>query len=291
MSNFPHDDKDTFVESVRVTAGKSQFSEALVEKDYFCSLILREIYSVDSHKLIFKGGTLLNKTHAGFYRLSEDLDFSIGVAAGAKRGLRRNLMNPVKGILAQVVEKLSFSFSKELDGKNESMQYQGEIEYDSLLLGTKGTIKIDIGLRENVLEEEILLAKTLLQDPFLQEPVVADFKLKGLSRNEAYAEKIRAALSREYPAIRDIFDLDYAMSKQLFDPERIKPLVRQKFEIQNCKADLSPARKAAFAAQIETHLKPVLRKRDFDKFNFEKAWNIVCSFERLLKKSEDESSF
>ncbi len=283
-SKFPHDDKAGFVEAVRFTAGATQFSEALIEKDYFCSLVLNEIFSSASHNLVFKGGTLLNKTHAGFYRLSEDLDFSIDVAADASRATRRTLMKPVKEHFTKIVKKLSFRFSKKLDGKNESSQYQGEIEYESLLLGNAGTIKVDIGLRENVLETQTLQAKTLLQDPFSRDAVMQDFEIRGLSRNEAYAEKIRVALSREYPAIRDIFDLDYALKTKLFDPEKIAPLVRHKFEIQNCKANLSPERKAGFSAQIETNLKPVLRRADFESFDFESAWGKVCSFERLLSE-------
>lgn len=199
------------MEAVRFTAGATQFSEALIEKDYFCSLVLNEIFSSASHKLVFKGGTLLNKTHAGFYRLSEDLDFSIDVTADVSRSARRAMMNPVKEHLAKIVKKLSFHFSKKLEGKNESSQYQGEVEYESLLLGNAGTIKIDIGLRENVLEMQILQAKTLLQDPFSQEAVLQDFEIRGLSCNEAYAEKIRAALSREYPAILAAWGLRHSV--------------------------------------------------------------------------------
>lgn len=281
-SKFPHDDKDAFVEAVRFTAGASQFSEALVEKDYFCSLVLGEIFSSDTHELVFKGGTLLNKAHAGFYRLSEDLDFSIHVPTDVTRAVRRAKMKPVKDQITKIVKKLSFRLSKNLEGKNESSQYQGEIEYESLLLGNAGTIKIDIGLRENILEMRDLQAKTLLQDPFSQEAVFPDFTIKGLSRDEAYAEKIRAALSREFPAIRDIFDLDFALKAKLFDAEKIAPIVRHKFEIQNCKVNLSPERKAGFLAQVETNLRPVLRRQDFEAFDFEKAWSSVCAFEKLL---------
>ncbi len=282
MLRYPHEDKDSFVESIRYTAGITEFSESLIEKDYFCSIILREIYSSDSHKLIFKGGTLLNKTHAGFYRLSEDLDFSLDVSPTLKRTDRRNIINPVKNEFLKIANVLSFKFSKKIEGKNESSQYQGEIEYESLLLGASGTIKIDIGLREKVFQSENLLAKTLLQDPFSQEALIEDFEIKGLSRNEAYAEKIRAALSREYPAIRDIFDLDYALKGNLFNPREISQLVKLKFKAQNCKSDLTPKRKKAFQAQIETQLRPVLRKKDFNNFNFESAWNNICELEHLL---------
>jgi predicted nucleotidyltransferase component of viral defense system len=282
-TNFPHDEHGEFVESVRFTAGETQFSEALVEKDYFCSLILRELYNSTEHALVFKGGTLLNKTHAGFYRLSEDLDFSISVPAEATRNERRALMKPVKTLITQIAKKLSLRISTELSGKNESTQYQAEIQYDSLLLGNHGTIKLDIGLRENVLEAQSLSAKTLLQDPFAQDKVLPDFRIVGLSRNEAYAEKIRAALTREYPAIRDIFDLDYALKSGFFDPAAIEPLVRHKFKVQDSKICLTPKRKAEFIAQIVPNLRPVLRRTDFESFDFESAWRRVCALEQLLE--------
>ena len=48
------------------------------------------------------------------------------------------------------IRALSFSFSEEIVGKNEQLQYMGVIAYDSLILGDKGSIKIEVGLRERV---------------------------------------------------------------------------------------------------------------------------------------------
>ena len=77
-----------FVEAVRETAKNSGFSESLIEKDYYCSLILKEIYQSQNCNLVFKGETLLNKVHAGFYRVSEDLDFSISTTPKLPRKKR-----------------------------------------------------------------------------------------------------------------------------------------------------------------------------------------------------------
>ncbi len=72
-TKFPHEDKKFFKQAVESSYASSLFSPHLIEKDYFCSLILRELYSAMDVEIIFKGGTLLNKVHLGFYRLSEDL--------------------------------------------------------------------------------------------------------------------------------------------------------------------------------------------------------------------------
>lgn len=57
MSNFHYENKMQFVEAVRETARQSGFSEFLVEKDYYCSLILKEMFQSKDCFLVFKGGT------------------------------------------------------------------------------------------------------------------------------------------------------------------------------------------------------------------------------------------
>ena len=84
MSKYHHNQK-LFAEAIKSTANNSRFSAALTEKDYYCSLILREIFQSADCNLVFKGGTLLSKVHAGFYRLSEDLDFSIDLEPNVSR--------------------------------------------------------------------------------------------------------------------------------------------------------------------------------------------------------------
>ena len=51
----------------------------LIEKDYYCSLILNYFFNGDT-SLVFKGGTCLSKVYVDFYRLSEDLDLIITVS-------------------------------------------------------------------------------------------------------------------------------------------------------------------------------------------------------------------
>lgn len=82
--------------AIEYTNSETGFLPALIEKDYFCSVVLKAIFSNSSHNLVFKGGTLLNKVHVGFYRLSEDLDFSISIGADKSRNEKSALMQPIK---------------------------------------------------------------------------------------------------------------------------------------------------------------------------------------------------
>ena len=284
MSNF-HKEKEKFLRAVRVTSKISEFSGALIEKDYYCSLILREIFQSKDCNLVFKGGTLLNKVHSGFYRVSEDLDFAISSIPKFPRKKRSASAQIAKKCVNESVKKLELSFSKPFKGRNESRMYSVEIEYNSLIFEDKGTIKIEFGIQETVLETEDLKAKTLLLDSITQKPVLLDFLVKGLSLKETYSEKIRAALSRVKPAIRDIFDVHYAVKNRLIDIKDMIPMVKYKMKILNRKVDLSERRKKELLSQLQTDLRPVLRQKDFEEFDFEQAWNWLKILEKEISKS------
>jgi len=92
------------------------------------------------------------------------------------------------------------------------------------------------------------------------------------------AEKLRAALCRRDPAIRDFYDVDHAVSRRGYsvgDPGFLA-LVQRKLDLPGTLAvDLSPVRFAALRTQLDTALKPVLRAEDFASFDMERAFATV----------------
>src|ERR1035441_10202497 len=88
-------DPDYFRAAVTFTAQRTAFTPRLVEKDYLCTVLLEYLAATGS-QLVFKGGTCLSKVHAGFYRLSEDLDFVIPMPTDASRSARSAQMSGVK---------------------------------------------------------------------------------------------------------------------------------------------------------------------------------------------------
>ena len=285
MSNFHYKNKMLFAEAVRETARQSGFSEFFIEKDYYCSLILKEIFQSKDCNLTFKGGTLLNKVHVGFYRLSEDLDFSIDVNSRFSRKKRQVLAHIAKKRVEDSAKRLSLNIIRPFKGRNESRSYSATVEYYSFISEDKATVKIDFTAQENILEKESLMARTLLIDPLTQQPVLPAFPVKGLSLKETYSEKIRAALSRAYPAIRDIFDIHYTVKNRLINIEGIIPMIRRKLDILDRKIDLSAKRKKDFKLQLQESLKPVLRQKDFEEFDFEQTWKYLKDLEKKISKS------
>lgn len=277
-----HHDRELFREAVAFTAATTGFAQRLIEKDYFCSLILAYLAEAKHEKLVFKGGTCLAKVHAGFYRLSEDLDFAISIPVTSTRAERSKEITPVKDILHDLFRDVPELREVEaFTGRNASKQYIGTIGYDSVLQEHRETVTIEVALREPF-EERIapLNVATILINPLNRKSSVPLFMLPCISRREAFAEKFRAAMTRRDAAIRDYFDIDYGIRKLGINPseESLQQMIKKKIQVPgNEEIDISEERMITLRAQIETRLKPVLRDQDFAEFDLPRSFEIVKS--------------
>ena len=106
-----------------------------------------------------------------------------------------------------------------------------------------------------------------------------------LSGEETIAEKLRAALSRREVAIRDFYDIDYAvrrLSLNVLEPDLVG-LVKEKLAVSgNDPVDVSAARLVALRPQLEAQLRPVLRARDLAEFDLERAFATVANVAAAL---------
>jgi hypothetical protein len=142
-----HEDRDRFGEALSFTEAELRFPARLVEKDYYCTVLL-EYLAGKVTGLVFKGGTCLAKVHTHFFRLSEDLDFVIPVAEDISRTERRKLVSPLKDSFIGLARALPcFQIKAPLKGANNSTQYVGSVSYQSVGTGQGETIKIEVALR------------------------------------------------------------------------------------------------------------------------------------------------
>ena len=275
-----HEDIALFREALTFTESDTGFSSRLVEKDYYCSIILDDLAPAFQQAMVFKGGTCLSKVYADFYRLSEDLDFVIPTEVEARRSDRRKKIATLQSHLAGLPERLPcFHVAEPLKGFNLSKQYNGRYSYRSLVTGQEEFIKVEIGMREPLLDPvEQGAARTMLLDPFRNEPAMGPIAVNVLSIHETYAEKFRAVSTRRPAAIRDFYDIDYVVRTSKLDPteDRLLELVRQKLAVpDNATIDVSEAKLVALRRQLESQLKPVLRANDYTSFGLERAFGIV----------------
>lgn len=283
-----HEDVALFREAVRFTAAESGFTPRLIEKDYFCTVLLAYLSGSAGDELVFKGGTCLAKVHGALYRLSEDLDFTIPVSLNARRKERSSRVESVKMALTGLKQAIPmFRVIGVLKGANKSTQYLAVVAYGSLLSQQQETIKIEVSLREPLLMPTFAgAAQTMLRSPLTNNPIVPPIMLRCIDKAEAFAEKFRAALSRREPAIRDFYDVDYAVRKGSLRPEadELVSLVKQKLNVPgNDPVDISRQRLAALRRQVEPQLRPVLREKDYTEFDLDRSFKIGVEMARAIE--------
>ena len=273
-------------EAIRFTSAETGFTPRLIEKDYFCSVVL-EYLAASGAGLTFKGGTCLSKIHGSLYRLSEDLDFSISTAPGSSRADRSRSVIPLRVAVKELPERLpAFSIVDTLRGANESTQYNAIVGYESLLDSGVEPISIEVGVREpNLMDAHEGSSKTALLNPIDGQAFVAEYSVLCLSYSEAMAEKLRAALCRREVAIRDFFDVDYAVRSarfNMFEPAFLE-LLRRKIAIPGTSpVDVSEDRIGQLQRQLEAQLRPVLRQQEFAQFDLDRAIGTVRAVAREI---------
>lgn len=228
-----HNNKEEFIKTLERAAKKKEFLLPLLEKDYYLTLILSRTHEL-SEGLIFKGGTCLNKIYYAYYRLSEDLDFSMKLPRyEATRGKRRKYIQPVKDNIKKFAEQFGMKIDESINpGRNESKQYIYYFVYQSALRPIEARIKFEIGLRFNPIASiEKRQVQHYFLHPFTGEPLFDAGEVNCLSLNEIVSEKLRAAALREIIAPRDFYDLDFILRNnfKLADKEVMK-LFKKKIE-------------------------------------------------------------
>ena len=213
-----HKDKEKFSDMIYRVVNQTGFSAQLLEKDYYLTLFLSRINEL-SDSLIFKGGTCLNKIYYSYYRLSEDLDFSMRLPDyTTARGNRRKCIQSVKDTIETYAEQFGLKVDdKENPGRNESKQYVYYLIDQSALRPQELGIKFEVGLRFNpILDTETREVRHKFLHPFTGEPLFDGGCVSCLSLKEVVSEKLRAAAIRKIIAPRDFYDLDFIV-RQGFD--------------------------------------------------------------------------
>ena len=282
-------DRDQLEKIIPFIAEKFNFRFDTIEKDYYLTLILNSVESHLSDKIVFKGGTLLNKIHLNYHRLSEDIDFTYFNPEGLEtRSMRSRAITPIREKMPELLKLLELKSKKpEGEGFNNSTQYVFNISYPSFISGKDERIKLEISLRQTPIDKPVHNVIThFYKDPFTGEDLIPKKKILSLSFNEAVAEKLKAAITRRDLAIRDYYDL-WHIAKAEFDfhNKKFLSIFKKKLKGEGYKGNyrnnfgLDENGIKLLHSQVETDLMPVIRLGE--SFDLNKVFN---RFNTILQK-------
>lgn len=253
-----------------------KFDKFKFEKDFLLTLILIK-FGEKYGDLVFKWGTCLNKVYFPYFRLSEDLDFVLDVDLG--RSARKTLLKEYENWFIEDLALLGLSLRDERTKFDEYKLAMFTFEYQSVIDESIQTIKLDISLKGKISLalkhgkiQSIFIDSVYEESIFSQQHMIACIDL-----TESLAEKMRAALTRKEPAIRDFFDIWYVREFSDFDfeNETFRILLREKLEEVGYLYTLDDNR-WFLESQIIIDLRPVLTN-DYG-FDFDAIYKFILSY-------------
>ena len=226
----------------------------LVEKDIIISKILFHLMQ-DKHfsqNYAFKGGTCLTKCYLGYYRFSEDMDFTylnqkdfVEKSKNKLREIMSDKINKLGELIEVIAKKLDLDFKMEKENKRY-FQFGGsnafvtfKIWYNSKELEKETFVKIQVNHIEKIiypikeLNVGFIVPKNLEKDfSFIAsedaEILLKPINIKAYNLKEILIEKIRAILTRRGIKARDFVDIFLIVKKEKLNLNDFKKQIIEK---------------------------------------------------------------
>ncbi len=168
-----HKDKKSFDIAIRAASRHFNVSPAIIEKDYYVTLVLREL-AKQVPDLLFKGGTSLSKCYKIIDRFSEDIDITLD-SEHQSQGKRKNL----KYTIVEICSNLGLNLLNE----NETRSHR---DYNCYKIDYCARHSLS-GLNPQLLVETVFIVKAFPDEIKQASSMIYDY-LKAVGNDEAIAQ-------------------------------------------------------------------------------------------------------
>lgn len=225
-----------------------------LEKDVLLHrILLRLMRTSFKENYAFKGGTCLTKCYLGYYRFSEDMDFTyihqdelVGKSAKQLRKMFSKKIDEVIDLLVPIADEFGFDFKPDksnshyfmFGGNNKFITFK--IWYKNVQEEKEDFLKLQINFYEIIINEVKIVTARSLYEPLNKRAleilfpefldIIEAVELNAYSLEEIFLEKIRAILTRRGTKSRDYIDVYLLIKKLNLDYKKVKGDVLKKTE-------------------------------------------------------------
>ena len=230
-----HQDKALFRDAVLAASQRFGIPQIYVEKDYWVTRVLHELFHSDmADQIVFKGGTSLSKCHQLIQRFSEDIDLVILHNEGESDNQLKKKIRQVSKIIEKIMPEIHIDGLTNKKGNIRKTVHQ----YSRIFSGSFGQIREQLVIEatwlgnfepftiENVGSYILDLMQLTGQESLIEKFGMQTFKVQALSIERTFCEKIMSlvrfsrmedpyvALSNK---IRHVYDLYSMLSDETID--------------------------------------------------------------------------
>lgn len=278
-----HKDKKSFDIAIRAASRHFNVSPAIIEKDYYVTLVLREL-AKQVPDLLFKGGTSLSKCYKIIDRFSEDIDITLD-SEHQSQGKRKNL----KYTIVEICSNLGLNLLNENETRSRRDYNCYKIDYCA-----RHSLS---GLNPQLLVETVFIVKAFPDEIKQASSMIYDY-LKAVGNDEAIAQyELEPFDIRVQTLDRTLVDKVFAVcdymldnkterqSRHIYDLSRLLTLVKLDDNLKALIKEVREDRKLGtkcYSAQDGVSVPNLLRQMIGTEF-FKKDYED--STEKLLSKS------
>lgn len=237
---YLHKHKEDFINAVNLASEYFHILPVIVEKDYYVTMILRELAERQGF-VVFKGGTSLSKCHKAIKRFSEDIDITIDSR------LSQGQMKKLKEVIKDIATELDLVIPN-IDETHSRRSYNRYIlEYQSVLFDSDDAVQNAVLMETSFAEVSfptvILPVHSYIGNMMIEE-APEEIKNFRLDPFEMKVQGIDRTLVDKVFAICDYYMQDRVKkhSRHIYDIYKLLPVVSQNEEFKNLIKDVRSVR-------------------------------------------------
>ena len=222
-------DRELFRDVIKYVSEKANIREDIIEKDYYVTMILKELSNAE-YPVVFKGGTSLSKAYKVIDRFSEDVDitFTEHLGEARRRKLKYNVLKPISEKLGLVISNWNkIESDKDLnryDFVYESINEELMNKIPSFVVVETSLMSYSFPTNECMISNYLYDNLKDKQEQLLKEYGLIPFKMRVQSLERTLIDKVFAVcdyylLNRAKKNARHLYDIYKIQNNISFDNE------------------------------------------------------------------------
>ena len=237
---YLHKHKEEFINAVNLASEYFHILPVIVEKDYYVTMILRELAERQGF-VVFKGGTSLSKCHKAIKRFSEDIDITIDSR------LSQGQMKKLKEVIKDIANELDLVIPNINETRSRRSYNRYILEYQSVLYEPDDTVQNAVLMETSFAEVSfptvILPVHSYIGNKMIEE-APEEIKNFRLDPFEMKVQGLDRTLVDKVFAICDYYLQNKVKkhSRHIYDIYKLLPIVPQNEEFKNLIKDVRSVR-------------------------------------------------
>lgn len=256
---YLHNETNLFKDVLALTSNKLHISEQIIEKDYYITIILKNLAQKLSF-VVFKGGTSLSKCYQAIDRFSEDIDITTDIP------LTQGQKQKLKTVIVDITNSLNLNISNINETRSRRDYNKYVIVYDSVIESLTTDLHSAIILETAYVTTSFPVNQRLVSN-YIQQ--ILQQEAPDLITKYSLDNYMMKVQSLERTFIDKIFAIcDYYLqdkttrhSRHLYDIYKLMPLLKFNNEFQKLVTDVRNERSKSpicISANTDTNINTIL---------------------------------